>query len=148
MQGNTLTLLLSILVAASILLTQAGCIVCGLAAAGSAGAGFVSYKKGDLEVTEPISYEEAFTAVDATIQEMGMQLVKREKQPLVGEVKADSHFGKVTYNLKNKGDKLTYISIRVGTFGDAGFQGQIYSKLKSKYGGNPKIDPNTGLPTK
>ncbi len=108
----------------------------------------MAYRMGDLEVTDPVTYDEAFSAVDSTIQELGMQVVKREKQPLIGEVRADSHFGKVTYNLANKGEKLTRISIRVGTFGDPASQGQIYAKLRTKYGSGPKIDPATGLPTK
>lgn len=133
-------------VSSFLLLTQSGCIVCGLAAASAAGAGYVAYDRGDLEVTEPISYDDAFNAVDATVQDMGMALVNREKQPLAGWVKADSHYGKVFYSLENRGEKLTTISIRVGNFGDQAIQRQLYAQLKSRYGSGPQVDPETGLP--
>ncbi len=128
------------------LLTQTGCIVLGLAAAGAAGGGYMAYDKGDLEILEPVAYDDAFNAVDATIQDMGMGLQKREKKPLVGVVRANSHFGKVTYSLENAGEKMTQIKIRVGTFGDQVVQRQIYAKLKSNYGVGPRVDPETGLP--
>ena len=137
--------LLSVL-SSILILTQAGCIGCGLAAAGAAGAGYVAYNQGDLEITEPVTYDDAFNAVDATIQDMGMALEKRHKEPLVGWVKADSHYGKVTYNLENRGEKMTTISIRVGHFGDQTVQRQIYAQLKSRYGSGPQVDPETGLP--
>ena len=129
-----------------LIITQAGCIMFGLAAASAAGAGYMAYDKGDLEITEPITYNDAFNAVDVTVQDMGMALVKREKKPLAGFIKAESHYGKVTYNLENKGEKLTTISIRVGSFGDQAVQRQIYANLKGNYGSGPQVDPDTGLP--
>ncbi|MBL67831.1 MAG: hypothetical protein CMO74_05175 [Verrucomicrobiales bacterium] len=139
-------ILVGFVCSAVVLLTQTGCILCGLAAASAAGGGVVAYKKGDLEILEPVGYDEAFNAVDATVQDMGMALQKREKKPLVGLVTAKSHYGKVTYSLENMGDKLTSISIRVGTFGDPAVQRQIYAKLKTNYGVGPRVDPDTGLP--
>ena len=125
-----------------IVVTQSGCILVGLAA----GAGYMAYDKGDLEVTEPIAYNDAFDAVDVTVKDMDMALVKREKKALGGFIHAKSHYGKVTYNLENKGEKLTAISIRVGSFGDQAAQRHIYAKLKGNYGSGPQVDPNTGLP--
>ena len=130
----------------AMLLSQTGRIMFGLAVAGAAGGGYVAYNKGDLEVLEPVAYDDAFNAVDATIQAMGMGLQKREKKPLAGIVKANSHFGKVTYSLENAGEKMTHIKIRVGTFGDQAVQRQIYAKLKTNYGVGPRVDPETGLP--
>ena len=127
-------------------LTQTGCILFGLAAAGAAGGGYMAYNKGDLEVLEPVAYNDAFNAVDATIQDLGMALQKRKKMPLAGEVKAKSHFGNVTYSLENAGEKMTQIKIRVGTFGNQAVQRQIYAKLKTHYGAGPRVDPATGLP--
>jgi hypothetical protein len=129
-----------------LVLTQTGCILFGLAAASAAGGGVVAYNKGDLEMLEPVSYEDAFNAVDATIQDMGMAMQKREKKPLAGIIKAKSHFGKVTYSLENMGEKMTFIKIRVGTFGDQAVQRQIYATLKTNYGSGPRVDPDTGLP--
>jgi len=127
-------------------ISQAGCVLFGLAAAGAAGGGYVAYNKGDFEILEPVTYDDAFNAVDATVQDMGMALQKREKKPLAGIVKAKSHYGKVIYNLENAGEKMTHISIRVGTFGDQAVQRQIYAKLKTNYGSGPQVDPETGLP--
>jgi hypothetical protein len=128
------------------LFLQTGCIMLGIAAAGAAGGGYVAYNKGGLEILEPVSYDDAFNAVDATVQDMGMALQEREKKPLAGVVMAKSHYGKVTYSLENAGEKLTQIRIRVGTFGDQAAQRQIYAKLKANYGSGPRVDPETGLP--
>ena len=125
-----------------VIITQSGCILVGLAA----GAGYVAYDKGDLEVTEPIAYNDVFDAADLTVEDMGMALVKREKKPLDGFIQAKSHYGKVTYKLESRGQHLTSISIRVGNFGDQAAQRHIYAKLKGYYGSGPQVDPNTGLP--
>ena len=93
-----------------------------------------------------MGYDDAFNAVDATILDMGMQLQEREKKPLVGKVRAKSHYGLVTYSLENAGEKMTQIKIRVGTFGNQTVQRQIFAKLKSNYGAGPRVDPETGLP--
>lgn len=140
------TKILQTVILCGFILSQTGCIMFGLAAAGAAGGGYMAYNKGDLEVLEPVTYDDAFNAVDATVQDLGMALQKREKKPLVGIVKAKSHYGKVTYNLENAGERMTQIKIRVGTFGDQAVQRQIYAKLKSNYGSGPRVDPETGLP--
>ena len=118
----------------------------GLAAASAAGGGYIAYEKGDLDILESVGYDDAFNAVDATILDMGMQLQEREKKPLVGKVRAKSHYGLVTYSLENAGEKMTQIKIRVGTFGNQTVQRQIFAKLKSNYGAGPRVDPETGLP--
>ncbi len=128
------------------LFLNTGCVMFGLAAAGAAGGGYMAYNKGDLEILEPVAYDDAFNAVDATVQDLGMALQKREKKPLAGIVRAKSHYGKVTYSLENAGEKMTQIRIRVGTFGDQAVQRQIYAKLRSNYGAGPRVDPDTGLP--
>ena len=128
------------------LISQVGCVLFGLAAAGAAGGSYVAYNRGDFEILEPVGYDDVFNAVDATVQDLGMALQKREKKPLAGVVKARSHYGKVTYNLENAGEKMTHIRIRVGTFGDQVVQRQIYAKLKTNYGAGPRVDPETGLP--
>ena len=129
-----------------LLFLQTGCIMFGLAAAGAAGGGYMAYNKGDLEILEAVTYDDAFNAVDATVQDLGMALQEREKKPLIGIVRAKSHYGKVTYSLENAGEKMTQIRIRVGTFGDQAVQRQIYAKLRSNYGAGPRVDPDTGLP--
>jgi hypothetical protein len=134
------------ILASGLLILQPGCVMLGLAAAGAAGGGYVAYDRGDLEVLEPIAYDDAFNAVDITVEELGMALQLREKKPLTGVVKAKSHYGKITYSLENAGEKLTQIKIRVGTFGDQAAQRRIYAELKTNYGAGPRVDPETGLP--
>ena len=117
--------------AAGVLVLTSGCIVLGLAAAGATGAGVMAYNKGDFEATEPVPIEQAMTAVDKTITDMGMSVIKQDKDALTGYVRAKSSFGTVRYKLASKGPSLTKISIRVGTFGDEEYQAHIYSKLKA-----------------
>ena len=117
--------------AAGMLLLTSGCIVLGLATAGATGAGMMAYNKGDFEATEPVPFEQALTAVNKTITDMGMSVIKQDKDALTGSVRAKSSFGTVRYKLASKGPSLTKISIRVGTFGDSDYQAHIYSKLKA-----------------
>lgn len=118
------------MLAASMLMLTSGCIVLGLAAAGAAGAGAMAYNKGDFETTEPVPFGNAMAAVDKTITDMGMSVIKQNRDALTGYVQAKSTFGTVRYKLASKGPSLTKIGIRVGTFGDSDYQAHIYSKLK------------------
>ncbi len=120
------------LAATGLLLTQTGCAVLLVGAAVGLGAGTVAYTKGDLETLEPVSYESAWTAVEETAKEMGLPIIKRDKKTLEGTLLAKSHFGEVAFTVINRGEKLSSISIRVGTFGDEAFSRQIYEKLKGK----------------
>ncbi len=120
------------LAATGLLLTQTGCAVLLVGVAVGVGAGAVAYTKGDLETLEPVSYESAWTAVEETAKEMGFPITKRDKKPLEGTLLAKSHYGEVTFTVENKGEKLSFISIRVGTFGDEPFSRQIFEKLKGK----------------
>ena len=120
------------LTATGLILTQTGCAVLLVGAAVGAGAGAMAYSKGDLEMLEAVSYEAAWTAVEDVAKESGFQVTKRDKKPLEGKLIAKSHFGEVTFSMLSKGEKITLISIRVGTFGDEAASRQIFEKLKAK----------------
>ncbi len=120
------------LTATGLLITQTGCAVLLVGAAVGAGAGVVAYTKGDLETLEAVSYEAAWTAVEDTVKEMGFTVTKRDKKPQEGKVIAKSHYGEVTFTIESRGEKITQINIRVGTFGDEAASRNIFEKLKPK----------------
>jgi hypothetical protein len=117
---------------AGLLLTQTGCAVLLVGAAIGLGAGTMAYTKGDLETLEPVSYDAAWTAVEDTAKEMSFTILKQDKKALEGKLVCKSHYGEVTFALESKGERITRITIRVGTFGDEPVSRRIYEKLKSK----------------
>ncbi len=121
------------LMAGFILITQAGCLALGVAAAVGAGAGYAYHSKGDLEVTSTKSLDEVIAAVEGICTEMnftGMESDKRDA--FFAKVKAMSHHGPVTFEIEGEAPGKTAVSIRVGTIGDPEYSEIIYAKLKPK----------------
>lgn len=121
------------LMAGFILITQAGCLALGVAAAVGAGAGYAYHSKGDLEVTSTKSLDEVFAAVEEICTEMNFTGMESEKKDdFFAQVKAKSHHGPVTFKIESEALGKTAVSIRVGSFGDPSYSEIIYAKLKTK----------------
>ncbi len=116
-----------------ILLTQSGCLALGVAAAVGAGAGYVYYSKGDLEVTSTKSLDEVVAAVEQVCGELNFRAVEtNKKDAFYAEVKANSHHGPVVFKISSETPESTAVSIRVGSFGDKNYSEIIYAQLKPK----------------
>ena len=116
----TATLTLSAIVMTS------GCLI---AAAGAAGG--VLYAKGDLETTLAATPIKIAAATEKAFREMKISKTSAVSSDLdaeiIGRTATDK---KVTVISKIKGEKLSSISIRVGTFGDEDLSRVIFDKIK------------------
>ena len=116
-------------VALFLVMVPSGCV---FLFAGAAGAGTMAYVGGDMETTSKKSVDEVYAAVEATCKELEFEVFEQEKKEFTGMVMAMSDFGKVTIRVKGKSPEETYVSVRVGTFGDKGASKLIMEKLKQK----------------
>jgi hypothetical protein len=118
-----------IAVMAIILLTQSGCLVA--AAAGAAG-GTVAYMKGDVEAVVEGNVEQTFNATKAAMEELKMPLLATWASAMEGHIEARvGTDNKATVNINGQSEKLSKVSIRVGTFGDQGLSQAILEKIKA-----------------
>jgi len=115
-------------VMAIIVVTQSGCLV---AAAGAAG-GTVAYMKGDVEAVVEGNVEQTFNATKAAMDELKMPLLATWSSAMEGHVEARvGTDNKATVNINGQSEKLSKVSIRVGTFGDQGLSQAILEKIKA-----------------
>ncbi len=120
---------LSIVAAASLLLQ--GCVA--LVAGAAAGTG-VAYFGGELKSNEPVSIDKAWSATEKAVTAMEFKPVSKKKDSLAAQYEVIGAADKrVTIKLKNTGDKVTEVRIRVGTFGDESFSRTILTKIQSNY---------------
>ena len=112
-------------VLSAILLTS-GCLV---AAAGAAGG--VLYAKGDLESTLSATPARIAAATEKAFTEMKIAKTSAVSSDLDAQVIGRSATDKkITVTSKAKGDKISSISIRVGTFGDKDLSQVLFDKIK------------------
>ncbi|MDP6636921.1 MAG: DUF3568 family protein [Phycisphaerae bacterium] len=126
MLKKTVLALLMTLCLSGMLLTS-GCL---LAAAG-AGAGGVFYAKGDLEATLAATPSEIASATEKAFAELKIIKTSAASSNLDAEILGRSATDKkITVTSKAQGEKISAISIRVGTFGDKGLSQLIFDKIK------------------
>jgi hypothetical protein len=112
-----------------ILVTQSGCLVA--AAAGAAG-GTVAYMKGDVEAVVDAGVERTFNATKAAMDDLKLPLMANWANAMEAHVEARvGTDNKATVNITGQSDKLSKVSIRVGTFGDQGLSQAILEKIKA-----------------
>ncbi len=122
---KTVLTLVAILTLSAILLTS-GCLV---AAAGAAGG--VLYAKGDLESTLSATPARIAAATEKAFTEMKIAKTSAVSSDLDAQVIGRSATDKkITVTSKAKGDKISSISIRVGTFGDKDLSQVLFDKIK------------------
>ena len=124
-----------ILILASVLtlnvLLFTGCIA-ALVAGAAVGAGAVAYKGGELIATESASMDKTWSATEKAFKELQLLGEAKEKDALAARMEATGAGSKrIVVKLRNQGDKLTEVRIRVGIFGDEGYSRKILEKIKS-----------------
>jgi len=116
-------------VMAIVVVTQSGCLVA--AAAGAAG-GTVAYMKGDVEAVVDGGVEQTFNATKAAMDELKLPLLATWANAMEAHVEARvGTDNKATVNINGQSEKLSKVSIRVGTFGDQGLSQAILEKIKA-----------------
>src|SRR3954468_12122279 len=118
-----------IAVMAIMVMTQSGCLVA--AAAGAAG-GTVAYMKGDVEAVVEGNVQQTFDATKAAMDELKMPLLATWASAMEGHVEARvGTDNKATVNINGQSEKISKVTIRVGTFGDQGLSQAILEKIKA-----------------
>ena len=107
-------------------------VVAGAAAAG-VGVGSYFYVKGELERDYHASIARVWPAMLQAVEEFNMSIESKENDAFYGKVKgkmADGTDYKI--ELKNKGENLTNVGVRIGAFGDKSKATAIHNKIYSK----------------
>lgn len=104
---------------------------CWFLAGAAAGGAAAVYAGGDLEATVDAPVRDTYDATREAMRELGFRMTKSRADALTGEVVAlDSRDKKIEVNLESKGEKLTYISIRIGIVGDKADSMRILDAIK------------------
>jgi hypothetical protein len=115
-------------------LTGIGCTAALVAGGAAAGIGTYKYIKGELQSTEKVSLDKAYSATEKAIEELEFTITSKQKDAFDGEVIARRATGKkVTVKLKRLSDSVTEIKIRVGTFGDEYISKDILDTMKKYF---------------
>ena len=124
--------LLFIILLGIILLASGGCAAVALVGVGGgAGAGTIAYLRGELESMEDAPLERTYQAAQKAVKDLGFIVTSEQKDAFSAKLVARSATDKrVEVNLKELTDKLTEVSIRVGTFGDEALSRLILEYLK------------------
>ncbi len=116
-----------------------GCLVvsmcalsgCLAVAAAAGAAGGVAYAMGDLEAVVEANPPDVVEATERAFNDLKRVKVSAESSSLDGEVIARTAADKkVTVKVRKQTEKVSKLSIRVGTFGDEAFSRMIYDKIK------------------
>ena len=114
------------------LVLTGGCAVLLVGAA--IGAGTVAYVQGELRSADEVTFDHAWKAALAAMDELKFKVTKSQKDAIAGEIDATGSGDKnVVIKLRRQGDQVTEIRIRVGVFGDEGLSRLIQTKIKQHY---------------
>jgi hypothetical protein len=97
-----------------------------------AGVGIGAYKyiEGNLERDYPLSYEKAWNITNEALANLRISITNSLKEKTKGEIEAVRRDGKsVLIKLKDKGQGVTSIGIRVGVFGDRDLSEKIHDEI-------------------
>lgn len=107
-----------------------GCVA-ALVGGAALGAGTVVYLRGELRSPEAVSMQKAWTASHAALKELGYAVTDEQQDALKAKITARGAGDKrVEIRLTNKGQNVTEIAIRVGTFGDEDLSRRILEKIR------------------
>ena len=116
-------------------LVGASCLSGGcLAAAAAAGAGAtVAYTKGDSERVVSADPPEVVEAAQAAFDDLDIPVISRESSQLDGVVNGRTAADKkVRVYVEQQARGVSYVSVRVGTFGDEALSGRILENITSR----------------
>jgi hypothetical protein len=119
-----------LLLLAALAVHSSGCLA---VAAGAGAAGTVAYMRGNLEIEEPYTIQQTYTAAREAVQELGLRIIEAEtgQDALSARVTArDSADKRIEIRLKAITSNATTLSVRVGTFGDKTKTHRIYNTIR------------------
>jgi Protein of unknown function (DUF3568) len=122
------TLLPSAAILAALTFAQTGCLL--VAAAAGTGA-TVAYVTGDLESMVDAPPDKVAAAAQAALRDMNLAVVSARGSALDADVVArTANDAKVHVVAKSRGEKMSWVSIRIGVFGNDAMSAQILEKIK------------------
>jgi len=115
-----------------IVTTQPGCFLVAAGAVAGAAAGTVLYVNGDLEAEVNATPDRVVDATKMAMDDLKLPILSSTSTGLAGDVEARvGSDNKATVKVKSKGEKVTHINIRIGTFGEEVMSRQILERIKA-----------------
>ena len=107
-----------------------GCELALIGVGAGIGAGTYKFIEGKLERQYPVEYARAWDATNTALANLEISISGSLNEGLKGEIEALSKDGaKIFISLKDMGQKVTSIGIRVGTFGDRSESERIHNEI-------------------
>lgn len=109
-----------------------GATGCAAAAAGAVvGVGTYSYLRGDMTTTFAAPIDDVWQATVQATRELGLVVKEQERDGLNGRLVASQvKGGDIKISLERRGDNVTAVSVRVGTFGDENMSRFVLDKIR------------------
>lgn len=124
--------LIGILFLALLTVTQPGC---WLALGAAAGAGTAAYVSGDLEADLDATPDQVIEATKKAAEELKLQVEYAHGSGVDGRAKLRTAADKEIFvKVESRSERMSHISIRVGTFGDDSLSNQVLAKIREHLG--------------
>lgn len=112
-----------------------GCAAVLLGVGAGVGIGAYKYVEGNLIREYPVAYAKAWNAANAALANLKIGVTNSLNNGAKGTIEAVQKDGsKVVLNLKDKGQNVTSVSVRVGVLGDRKAAERIHSAIASEAG--------------
>jgi hypothetical protein len=107
-----------------------GCVLAWLGLGAGMGIGAYKYVEGRLEREYPLSYSRAWDATNAALANLQISISNSTKGNTKGDIDAVRKDGKrVLVTLKDRGQGVTTISVRVGLIGDRALAEAVHDEI-------------------
>ncbi|GBE05138.1 MAG TPA: DUF3568 family protein [Nitrospirae bacterium] len=107
-----------------------GCVPVALVVGAGVGVGTYKYIDGNLEREYPLSFNSAWDATNTSLANLSISISNSVNEGVKGKIEAVRMDGsKITIKLKDKGQGVTTISVRVGFFGSRDEAERIHEEI-------------------
>jgi len=122
--------MIRILLATFLSLSLTSCVA--FLAGGAAGAGAISYLRGELQSTIGHDINRTWRATESAVAQLQFQVTEASADQTTGKLLAKNAAGTdVTIRLKRETENMTEVKIRVGVMGDRQMSEQILDQIKA-----------------
>jgi len=112
-----------------------GCVLAWIGVGAGVGIGTYKYIEGRLEREYPLSYSRAWDATNSALQNLQISISNSTKGNRKGTIDAVRKDGKkVIVSLKDRGQGVTTISVRIGVLGDRSAAEKVHDAIASVSG--------------
>jgi hypothetical protein len=126
-----------LIVLLSALFVLSGCAAVWLGVGAGVGIGTYKYVEGRLSREYPLAFSRAWDATNSALANLQISTSNSMDEGVKGEIEAVRRDGtKVAISLKDMGQNVTSISVRVGILGDRGLAERIHDEIASVSGIN------------